>query len=74
MRFSYGEKARDKITGYEGVVTGVIHHFGMRPDSYILESVMKEGYVHSHTVDENRLVPVDKVCTCKATRVHLCED
>lgn len=70
MRFNYGDKARDKITGYEGKVTGCIHYYGMRPDSYILESEFKEGCACSRTVDENRLMPV-KECTCK---VHLCDD
>lgn len=73
VRFNYGDKVYDKITGYQGVVTGFIHRYGMRPDQYILESMMKEGYAYSQTVDDNRLVPV-KECECKVNRVHLCED
>lgn len=72
---NYGDKAKDRITGYEGVVTAHISYFGMRPDQYILESMTKEGYAYSQSVDENRLIPANK-CACeplKATRVHLCD-
>lgn len=79
MRFNYGDKARDRITGYEGVVTGYISRYGMRPDQYILESMMKEGYAYSQTVDDNRLVPLRDeakpagTCECKVNKVHLCD-
>lgn len=72
--FNYGDKAKDRITGYEGTVTAKISYFGMRPDQYILESMTKEGYSYSQSVDENRLVSVNKCdCVTKATRVHLCD-
>ena len=72
MRFNYGDKAKDKITGFEGVVTAHISYYGMRPDQYILESMTKEGYTYRQSVDENRLIPANKEIP-KATRVHLCE-
>lgn len=71
MRLNYGDKAKDKITGYEGTVTGYIDYYGMRPGKYILESMMKEGYAYSQTVDENRIVPANK--EMKVNKVHLCE-
>ena len=74
MRLNYGDKAKDKITGFEGVVTAHISYFGMRPDQYILESMTKEGYTYSQSVDENRLIPANKAAEIpKATRVHLCD-
>jgi len=72
MRLNYGDKAKDKITGFEGVVTAHISYYGMRPDQYILESMTKEGYTYRQSVDENRLIPANKEIP-KATRVHLCE-
>ena len=72
MRLNYGDKAKDKITGFEGVVTAHIGYYGMRPDQYILESMTKEGYTYRQSVDENRLIPANKEIP-KATRVHLCE-
>lgn len=82
--FNYGDRARDKITGFEGIVTGRISHYGMRPDQYILESLMSEGYTYTQTVDVNRLIPANenKVALvpngcldgCKVNKVHLCED
>ena len=72
MRLNYGDKAKDKITGFEGVVTAHISYYGMRPDQYILESMTKEGYTYRQSVDENRLTPANKEIP-KATRVHLCE-
>lgn len=80
---NYGDKAKDKITGFEGVVTAHISYYGMRPDQYILESMTKEGYTYRQSVDENRLIPANKGVALvnnvngaempKATRVHLCE-
>lgn len=70
--FNYGDKAKDKITGFEGIVTGRIDYYGMRPDQYILESMTKEGYSYTQTVDVNRLIPANHEC-CKVNKVHLCE-
>lgn len=71
MRLGYGEKAKDKVTGFEGIVTGYIDHYGMRPGQYILESLMKEGYTFTHTVDENRIIPANDVKT--SNKVFMCE-
>ena len=80
MRLNYGDKAKDKITGFEGTVTAYIDRYGMRPGQYILESILKDGYTYSQTVDENRIIPVNEPVLVnnvntvpKATRVHLCE-
>lgn len=77
--FNYGDKAKDKITGFEGIVTGRIDHYGMRPDQYILESLTKEGYSYAQTVDVNRLIPANSNDVmlapngCKLNKVHLCD-
>lgn len=57
MRYTFGDKAKDKITGFEGIVTGFTR-FITGCDQYCLtpQGVDKEGKtVESKWFDENRI-------------------
>lgn len=64
-----GSKAKDKITGFSGIVTGHARYI-TGCDQYLLNAkATSDGQVHSLWVDENRLeVAKDKpICIYKGS-------
>ena len=61
MKFSLGERARDKVTGFEGVATCYMYHL-TGCDTYVLCPLAKDGNeLHdSRSFDEGRLDYVDE--------------
>lgn len=59
MKFSLGDKVKDKITGYKGTITSVCFSIN-RPVSYLVEGIDTTGRPISDWVDEHRL-KLDKV-------------
>ena len=55
--FRYGERVRDVVTGYSGVVTGRAEFYGRKPCQYVVEA-LRDGYPFENWIDENRLEPV----------------
>ncbi len=54
MKFSLGDKVKDKITGYKGTITSVCFSIN-RPVSYLVEGIDTTGRPISDWVDEHRL-------------------
>lgn len=59
MKFSLGDKVKDKITGYKGTITSVCFSIN-RPVSYLVEGIDTTGRPISDWFDEYRL-KLDKV-------------
>ena len=59
LRFAFGEKVRDKVTGFEGVVTGFVTYIS-GCDQYLVNPPAKDGgYVKGEYIDDIRLEAVD---------------
>lgn len=54
MKFSLGDKVKDKITGYKGTITSVCFSIN-RPVSYLVEGIDTTGRPISDWIDEHRL-------------------
>lgn len=59
MKFSLGDKVKDKITGYKGTITSVCFSIN-RPVSYLVEGIDTTGRPISDWIDEHRL-KLDKI-------------
>jgi heat shock protein HspQ len=59
MKFALGDKVKDKITSYKGIITSVCFSIN-RPVSYLVEGIDTTGRPISDWVDEHRL-KLDKV-------------
>lgn len=59
MKFALGDKVKDKITGYKGIITSVCFSIN-RPVSYLVEGIDTTGRPISDWVDEHRL-KLDKI-------------
>lgn len=64
-RFNYGDVVRDKVTGFQGKVTGIVDYFGYRPKQYRVET-LNAGLPITLTIDENRAEAV-RNCKCSAS-------
>lgn len=58
VRFEYGDKVCDTLTGYEGRITAICSYYGTKPDQYLLESIDSTGRPVDWWIEEERLEAV----------------
>ena len=55
MKFKYGDKVEDKLTGFRGRITGFVTYYDKRPNQYLVEAVDTTGRPIECWCDEERL-------------------
>ncbi len=55
IKFEYGQKVTDKVTGYKGIITAIGYYYGKRPATYMVEGIDTTGRPVEWWVAEDRV-------------------
>ena len=59
LKFEKGDKVRDKISGFVGVISGFSYFYGMEKDSYLVEGIDTTGRPIREWIIAGKLVKVN---------------
>jgi hypothetical protein len=62
MRKLLGKKVKDRITGFEGIVTGQVEYLTGCNQVLVIAKATSEGVINSIWLDEQRIEVIDPEC------------